>query len=339
MRLVTFEKSGRLSLGVLVGDAVLDLPRAARAGGISIPTTMLGLLRGGNGPLAAVAGLLPTAPGTSWLPLASVRLTAPIPRPDKNVFAIGLNYAEHVTEGASARREKTALPEYPAVFTKAPTCVIGPHDPIELHEQITSQLDWEGELAVIIGRPGRQISRADAMGHVFGYAVANDISARDLQRKYGGQFFVGKSLDNTCPLGPSIVTADEVLDPHDLSISLRVNGITKQSAHTSMMIFDIPSIIELISSGISLDPGDIILTGTPAGVGYARTPPEFLHHGDLVEVHIEGLGALHNQVRASSAPETSARGPDSPLAVDSQPFTDPMPLDAQLDQARHETGH
>ena len=220
--------------------------------------------------------------------MSDVQLLAPIPRPAKNVFALGLNYAEHVAESRTA----VPLPTAPIYFTKAVTSVIGPDATCVADPEQTSQLDWEVELGVVIGKGGRKIPEERALDHVFGYTVMIDLSARDLQRGRGGQWFLGKSLDGSCPMGPSIVTADEIVDPQTLDIALRVNGIEKQRSNTQHMIFDVAQIIADLSHYITLEPGDVITTGTPSGVGSARKPPEFLQPGDVVEAEIGSIGLL-----------------------------------------------
>ncbi|MGH2516915.1 MAG: fumarylacetoacetate hydrolase family protein, partial [Ktedonobacterales bacterium] len=188
------------------------------------------------------------------------------------------------------------LPAYPNVFTKAPTSLTGPYADIPYDAAVTAELDWEVELAVVIGRAGRHIANADALAHVWGYTVLNDVSARDIQHKPGVQYFQGKSVDASSPVGPWIVTADEVADAQNLRLSLRINGETKQDDSTRNMLFDVATIIEALSRVLTLEPGDIIATGTPAGVGFARTPPEFLRPGDLMESEIEGIGTLRNRI-------------------------------------------
>ena len=188
------------------------------------------------------------------------------------------------------------MPSHPTFFTKAVTTVNGPYDRIPLHPKVTQKVDWEVELGVVIGKGGRDISEANAMKHVFGYMVINDVSAREVQRQHGNQWFKGKSLDGHCPMGPWIVTADEVRDPAALDVMTRVNGVTKQSSNTRHMYFKIPRIIASLSAGLTLEPGDIISTGTPEGVGHARTPPEFLQKGDLLETEIRGIGLLKNRI-------------------------------------------
>ena len=239
----------------------------------------------------------PPAPRTSDRshPLDAIRWHAPIPRPAKNVFCVGRNYAGHVKEGAAAYKTAVAIPEVPVFFTKAPTTVNGPFDDVPRHRGLTEQLDWEAELAVVIGRAGRSIAAGAALAHVFGYTVINDITARDLQRSHT-QWFKGKTLDGSCPMGPVIVTADEFGDPQAKRLSSRVNGVTKQDATTADMIFPVATIIEWLSKGLTLEPGDIIATGTPDGVGMGRTPQEWLQHGDIVETEVEGIGVMRNRI-------------------------------------------
>ncbi|HEX4096223.1 MAG TPA: fumarylacetoacetate hydrolase family protein, partial [Caulobacteraceae bacterium] len=228
---------------------------------------------------------------------AGVRLLAPIPRTRKNVFCVGRNYAEHVKEGARfAGASEVKLPEVPQFFTKAPTAINAPGDPVRLDEGVTRFLDYEVELAVVIGKAGRDIPREGAYEHVFGYTIANDITARDLQRRHD-QWFKGKSLDNSLPLGPWIVDAGEIGDPTTLELSLTVNGEERQRATTSMMIFDIPAIIASLSGGMTLEAGDVIATGTPSGVGYAMTPPQGLKDGDVVVAKIDRIGELTSPIK------------------------------------------
>jgi 2-keto-4-pentenoate hydratase/2-oxohepta-3-ene-1,7-dioic acid hydratase in catechol pathway len=242
--------------------------------------------------LDALAG-----PDARTFPLADVRLLAPL-EPRQDLIALGLNYKTHVAE-ASGATQQAAPPKQPILFGKAATSVIGPDAEIRIDPNVTTQVDWEVELAVVIGRSGRDIPADRAVDHIFGYTVANDVSARDLQFLDGGQWYRGKSLDTFCPLGPWIVTADELGDARGLRLTLRVNGVTKQDASTDDLIFAIPEIIASASSGRTLYPGDVILTGTPGGVGFSRKPPEFLHAGDVVEAEIERIGVLRNAVRES----------------------------------------
>jgi len=224
-------------------------------------------------------------------PIKKVTFMPPIPSPRKNVICVGKNYAEHVKEMGGDE-----LPEDIIIFTKAPTTVI-PHDAaIPLHETITNQLDYEGELAVIIGKKGKGIKKEEAVEYVFGYTILNDVTARDLQSKHK-QFFLGKSLDGSCPMGPYIIHHSAVNNPNHLHIETRINGEVRQSSNTKHFIFPIERIIEEISKGMTLEPGDIIATGTPAGVGKGFTPPKFLKDGDTIEIEIENLGRLRNTVK------------------------------------------
>lgn len=292
MRLVTFvpKKDARPRVGLVRGEEVVDLAAVRRVP--FDPYDMVSLIASGA---KAMAWLRKAAQAGQAISLGKVRLLAPIPRPRKNVFCVGWNYVEHFEEGRAAR-PNVELPEHPAFFTKPPTTVVGPRDTIPRHAGVTERLDWEVELGVVIGRGGRNIREADAMKHVFGYTVVNDVSAREVQRRHGGQWFKGKSLDGTCPMGPWIVTADEVPDPHALQLTCRLNGITKQDSNTRYMYFKVPRIIAELSAGLTLEPGDLISTGTPAGVGHARTPPEFMKAGDLLETEIEGIGLLRNRI-------------------------------------------
>lgn len=238
-----------------------------------------------------------TSPGRS-IPLADVRLRAPIAVPRRNIFCVGKNYREHAKEFSRSGFEAGAvqgaeIDEYPAVFSKGPNTVVGPCDEVQLHGNVTSSVDYEAELAVIIGIGGKDISAERAYGHVFGYTIANDVTARDLQKNHK-QWFLGKTLDSFCPMGPWITTADE-LDPEDLEVDCWVNGERRQHAHTSDLIFDIPHLISTISAGLALVPGDIIATGTPAGVGIGFSPPKFLKAGDVVAIEISKLGRIENQ--------------------------------------------
>jgi len=301
MRYATFStlKNPLPRLGAVVGDRILDLQAAQVDGRRAAPDTLLELIQQGKDAWAfaadtavAEARLKPDATYKA----GEVRWHAPIPRPLKNVFCVGRNYAAHVKEGAAAFKTDVKLPDIPVFFTKVPTTVTGPFDDVPRHATVTTQMDWEAELGVIIGRRGRNIAAADALSHVFGYTVINDVTARDLQQRHT-QWFKGKSLDGSCPMGPLVITADEFGDPQEKRISLRVNGVTKQDARTSDMIFTVATIIEWLSKGLTLEPGDIIATGTPEGVGMGRTPQEWLQNGDVVETEVEGIGTMRNTVR------------------------------------------
>jgi 2-keto-4-pentenoate hydratase/2-oxohepta-3-ene-1,7-dioic acid hydratase in catechol pathway len=214
------------------------------------------------------------------------------------VFCVGRNYAEHIAEGARAQNTKVDVTEVPVYFTKPPTAVIGPEESIPYWPSLSTHIDYEVELAIVIGKAGINIRREDAMHHVFGFTILNDITARDLQRRHGGQYFKGKGLDGSCPMGPVVVTVDELIDPQNLGLRTLVNGELRQNSTTAHMIFDIPTLIASLSEGLTLEPGDILATGTPSGVGYAMTPPNFLKDGDEVVCEIDGIGRLVNRIRA-----------------------------------------
>jgi 2-keto-4-pentenoate hydratase/2-oxohepta-3-ene-1,7-dioic acid hydratase in catechol pathway len=306
MKLVTYRASveDAARLGVLDGDLVVDVERLAAAQGESLPASMLGLIDLGRPGLQALQACLEAAQGrhkpATATALANVRLIAPIPRPRKNIFGIGLNYVEHVAESAASLDTSKDLPKQPVVFSKPPTTVIGPGDAIEHDAKMTKQLDWEVELAVIIGTTARRIRREDALAHVFGYSVMIDVSARDNRR--AGQWIFSKGMDSYAPFGPVIVTADEIPDPQVLDLWLTVNGVEKQRSNTGHMLFKVDELIADISSGITLEPGDIIASGTPEGVGAGRTPQEWLHPGDVVIGHVQGIGTLRNPV-VNTSPE------------------------------------
>jgi 2-keto-4-pentenoate hydratase/2-oxohepta-3-ene-1,7-dioic acid hydratase in catechol pathway len=298
MRYVTYSLPGEpgTRLGIVRGETVVDA-KSAVAGGWpgSCPETLLDLIDRGPEAWQRMAGLLDRDPPAETYGLADVRLHAPIPRPRKNIFCLGQNYASHAREAARARDRPFRIPEAPAFFTKAPTTVNGPYDEVPWDSSVTGQLDYEAELGVIIGLKAKNILRARALDHLFGYTIVNDLSARDLQVKHL-QWFKGKSLDFCCPMGPMVVTADEFGDPQAKRISLRVNGIVKQDATTADMIFPVDVTLEFLSQGMTLEPGDIIATGTPEGVGFARTPPEYLTDGDVVETEVEGIGTMRNRI-------------------------------------------
>lgn len=316
MRLASYLVDGRSRAAVLATDQTL-VPVADLVSGA--PADMLDLLAAGPSVWDQLRSAANSARG--GLSLASATLLAPIPAPRRDVFCVGWNYLEHFEEGQGMRGpndDAQQIPEYPALFSKQPACVVGPEARVWHSAPVSDQLDWEVELALVIGTAGRDIPEERAYEHIFGYTVANDVSVRDVQRRHGGQWFKGKNFDTHCPLGPWIVTADEIGDPHQLRITLRVNGATKQDSNTSFMAFRIPRIVKEISTGMWLEPGDVILTGTPSGVGFARKPPEFLKVGDVMEAEVEKIGVLRNPVaafdpssdRAASAAtaESSRRG-------------------------------
>lgn len=301
MRYLTFstEDDWAPRLGVVQGDRVVDLQSVA-IGSYDPPASLLELIQSGPAVWRHAAEAIHGAgaqPGRTGVPMNAIRWHAPIPRPPKNVFCVGRNYLAHAEEGARARGRPVKVPQVPMFFTKAPTSVIGPYDDVPWHRSATQQVDWEAELGLIIGVAGRDIPRDKALEHVFGYTIVNDVTARDLQDRHG-QFFKGKSLDGSCPMGPHVVTADEFGDPHTKDITLRVNGVVKQRGNTRDMIFRLDALIESLSHALTLEPGDILATGTPEGCGFARTPPEFLQHGDVMETEVEGIGTMRNRIVA-----------------------------------------
>ena len=288
MRLVTFRDDKGTRVGALdEAGRVLDLAAADPA----LPRDMLGLI--GSGALGAAKMAEAAAPVVE-----GATILAPIPRPTKNIFCVGKNYHEHAKEFASSGFDATAkevVPEAPVVFSKPPTSVIGPHDEIPSFLDTSNSTDYEGEIAVVIGKGGRGISEADAYAHIFGYTIVNDVTARTLQHKHR-QWILGKGIDGFCPMGPAIVTADAAGTPPNLAISTWVNGELRQRASIDDLIFGIPTLIAAISAAITLEPGDIIATGTPAGVGIGFTPPRFLKPGDKVRIEVPGIGVLENKV-------------------------------------------
>ena len=310
MQLVTFRRGrGEPKLGAVWHECVLDLgglykDQATQRGTLrrgrgGFPRSLLEVIQGGEATWASVRevwehgkslvdqqAIEELATRRLAYPLKRVRLLAPISAPARNVFCLGRNYADHAAERGAA------APDHPVYFTKPGTAVVGPGDDV-VHHAITKELDYEVELAVVIGTGGRDIPRAEALRHVFGYTIINDVTARDLQKRHN-QWFKGKSLDTFCPMGPMLVTADEIPDPQALAISLRVNGQTRQSSHTAKMIFPVAQCIEVLSQGMTLLPGDIIATGTPEGVGAATGT--FLRAGDRIEAEVEGIGILASKV-------------------------------------------
>jgi len=293
MRLVTYKRGGWAGgrIGALdAEDRVLDLSAADPAVDW---TSMPALIAGGEAMLARARAAAARAPVVE-----DAILLAPIPRPAKNIFCVGKNYHEHAKEFAGSGFDastKDVVPEHPVVFSKPPTAVSGPGDAIPSHLDPTASTDYEGELAVVIGRAGRGIKAADWANHVFGYTIVNDVTARTLQHRHR-QWILGKGIDGFCPMGPAILTADDVPDPRTLRLTTHVNGEKRQDVLVADLIFDIPTLIEAISAGITLEPGDIIATGTPVGVGIGFTPPRFLKPGDVVRIEVAGIGVLENPV-------------------------------------------
>ena len=300
MRLVTYRSTveAPARLGVIQDDVVVDVALLGATAGVAFPATMLALIDLGPSALDELREVLGRGKFTAGtnLPLTNVKLLAPIPRPRKNIFGIGLNYVEHVAESSRTLDTSKDLPKQPVIFSKPPTTVIGPGDAVEHDRAITQQLDWEVELAVIIGRTAKRVTKEAALSHVFGYSVMVDISARDNRR--AGQWIFSKGLDTYAPFGPCIVTADEIPDPQALDLWLTVNGEIKQKSNTRHMLFDCKTLISDISSGMTLEPGDIIATGTPEGVGAGRTPQEWLWPGDVIVAAVQNIGEIRNSVVA-----------------------------------------
>lgn len=292
LRIATYSWAGRRHVGRVDGDGKSVVPlalgdRARAVGALALIEAMAG----------GSAMPKPAGPG---LPLAAVTLDAPIPVPRRNIFCSGVNYRAHASEwaasglDASAPRPGQEVPEHPVIFSKVPECVIGPGTPIRIPERVSRAIDYEAELAVVIGREGRNIPASRAMEHVWGYTIMNDVTARDLQRRHR-QWLIGKSLDSFGPMGPWLISRDEV-DGADTRVRCWVNGELRQDARTTDLIFSIPALIEAISAGVTLYPGDIIATGTPSGVGIGFDPPKYLKRGDRVRIEIDGIGVLENPV-------------------------------------------
>ncbi len=280
MKLATFTESDRTRVGVVVGEGVVDLSAAAP----DLPTEMCALLEAGPDALAAAGR---AAEGAATLPLADLRLESPVLRPPK-ILAIGLNYADHVAEAG------LETPAHPTIFNKQSTCVVGPMAPFHMPRASTA-LDYEGELGFVIGRRCRHVSRDDARDVIAGYTVVNDVSVRDWQLRVP-TWTMGKSFDTHGPMGPWIVTADEIPDPHALRLNTWVNGELRQDSNTKELIFDCFTLVEHLSTAFTLEPGDVVATGTPGGVGIAMKPPQLLKVGDVVTIEIEGIGSIENAV-------------------------------------------
>ena len=314
MKLATIDLGGKPTAATIMrdGSAVILEQAAAMLKG-DLPADTISALATGNlqkiiasGMNAADTGRIIEAASAArrlsdmTLPASDVRLLAPLPHPAKNVLCVGRNYLEHIAEGERAQNKTIGVTDHPVFFTKPPTAVVGPGADVPIFPQVSEKIDYEVELAVVIGRAGRNIQPEQAMAHVFGYTIVNDVTARDVQRRHGGQFFKGKGLDGSCPMGPVIVTADAIGDPAKLGLRLTVNGETRQDGNTADMIFDIPTLIASLSEGMTLEPGDVLATGTPSGVGYAMDPPMFLKDGDVVVCEIDGIGKLENRMTTAA---------------------------------------
>ena len=290
-----------IRVGALSPDGrVVDLGAEARRRNVTLSfdsSDMLSLIAAGVAGLAEARSLVDASSGDGPR-VEDVHLTAPIPVPRRNVHCVGWNYVEHFEEGKNLRDSGQTLPEHPVFFTKGTNAVNGPYDAIPWDPRVSVAIDWEVELAVIVGRRGKNLSEKEAMDHVFGFCVLNDTTARDIQqKKHGGQWWKGKSLDGHAPMGPWIVTADG-FDWSSRRLVTRVNGVVKQDGNTSQMYFKVPRLLAELSLGLTLEPGDILATGTPPGIGHARKPPEYLKPGDVLESEIEGIGVLRNPIQA-----------------------------------------
>jgi len=290
MYLATFKIGDKEDWGLVRPEVGLICPAKVWVGQ-NAPATLLDFIR-----LSAddkkLLSYEPPLPNEQWLAIDEVELIAPIPRPVRNIFCVGKNYMDHIEE---MNKDISGLNiQYPQYFTKATHTVTGPFADVPLHSDVTAQVDYEAELAVIIGKKGINIPEDKAMDYVFGYTIINDVTARDLQQNHS-QWFKGKSLDGFCPMGPWIVTRDEIIHPVELNISSWVNGELRQRSNTRHMIFSIPKLISILSQGLTLEPGDILATGTPAGVGMGFDPPRVLKSGDVVRIEIEKIGYIENR--------------------------------------------
>lgn len=301
MKLLTYktQDSEEQRLGFIHNNQVIDMEDFGEISNFPLPSTMLELIDMGFELVEELNDMVADTESEFLEEIAyemdEVIFLAPIPKPRKNIIGIGLNYTEHVAESARTLDTTGKLPQKPIIFSKPPTTVTATNTEIIKNTKLTSQLDWEVELAVVIGKKGKYVSNANAMDYVFGYTVINDVSARDCRRE--GQWIVSKGQDTFAPMGPILVTKDEIENPHNLNLSLKVNGVEKQNANTKFLLFNINDLIEDLSTVFTLEPGDIIATGTPSGVGAGRNPQEWLYDGDVIECTIEGIGTIVNTVK------------------------------------------
>ncbi|WP_396197369.1 fumarylacetoacetate hydrolase family protein [Flavobacterium sp.] len=300
MKLLTYKtQDTEPRLGFLHNNQVIDMEDFGEISNFPLPNDMLDLIDMGFEIIAEITEMIAETPENFFEEIAyefhEVTFLAPIEKPRKNIVGIGLNYTEHVAESARTLDTTGKLPSKPIIFSKPPTTVTATNTEIIKNTKLTSQLDWECELAVVISKKGKYVAKEDAMDYVFGYTVINDISARDCRRE--GQWIVSKGQDTFAPMGPVLVTRDEIENPHNLNLSLKVNGVEKQNSNTKFMLFNINDLIEDLSIVFTLEPGDIIATGTPSGVGAGRDPQEWLHNGDVVEATVEGIGTIVNTVK------------------------------------------
>jgi 2-keto-4-pentenoate hydratase/2-oxohepta-3-ene-1,7-dioic acid hydratase in catechol pathway len=300
MKLLTYKTSdSEPRLGFIHNNQVIDMEDFGAISNFPLPNDMLELIDLGFEIIAEINELITETSKEYFDEVAyemnEITLLAPIEKPRKNIIGIGLNYTEHVAESARTLDTTGKLPQKPIIFSKPPTTVTGTNTEIIKNTKLTEQLDWEVELAVVIGKKGKYVAKSDAMDYVFGYSVINDISARDCRRE--GQWIVSKGQDTFAPMGPYLVTKDEIENPHNLNLSLKVNGIEKQNSNTKFLLFNINDLIEDLSIVFTLEPGDIIATGTPSGVGAGRSPQEWLFDGDVIEATVEGIGTIVNTVK------------------------------------------
>lgn len=304
MKLLTYktQDSDEQRLAFIHNNQVIDMEDFGEISNFPLPTTMLELIDMGFELVEELNEMIAETEPAFFEEIAyemdEVTFLAPIPKPRKNIIGIGLNYTEHVAESARTLDTTGKLPQKPIIFSKPPTTVTASNTNVIKNTKLTSQLDWEVELAVVIGKKAKYVAKTDAMDYVFGYTIINDISARDCRRE--GQWIVSKGQDTFAPMGPILVTKDEIKNPHNLNLSLNVNGLEKQNSNTKFMLFNINDLIEDLSTVFTLEPGDIIATGTPAGVGAGRDPQEWLHDGDVMEATIEGIGTIVNMVKEIS---------------------------------------
>jgi len=300
MKLLTYKtKDTEPRLGFLHNNLIIDMEDFGEISNFPLPIDMLDLIDLGFEIIEEITEMIKETREIDFEQIGytfdEVEILAPIQRPRKNIIGIGLNYTEHVAESARTLDTTGKLPQKPIIFSKPPTAVTGPNTEILLNPKLTQQLDWEVELAVVIGEYGKYVPKENALDYVFGYTVINDISARDCRRE--GQWIVSKGQDTFAPMGPYLVTKDEIPNPHNLNLSLKLNGVEKQNSNTKYLLFNINDLIEDLSTVFTLEPGDIIATGTPAGVGAGRTPQEWMWDGDVVEATVEGIGTIINTVK------------------------------------------
>ncbi|WP_395051951.1 fumarylacetoacetate hydrolase family protein [Flavobacterium sp.] len=300
MKLLTYKTSEtEPRLGFIYNNQVIDMEDFGEISNFPLPNDMLELIDLGFEIISEITELISETSKEFFdevaYEMSEVTILAPIEKPRKNIIGIGLNYTEHVAESARTLDTTGKLPQKPIVFSKPPTTVTATNTEIIKNTKLTEQLDWEVELAVVIGKKGKYVPKADAMDYVFGYTIINDISARDCRRE--GQWIVSKGQDTFAPMGPILVTKDEIENPHNLNLSLKVNGVEKQNSNTKFLLFNINDLIEDLSTVFTIESGDIIATGTPSGVGAGRNPQEWLYDGDVIEATVEGIGTIVNTVK------------------------------------------